>query len=120
MSRDLSTKTTNHGREVNRSAPIGEQLKFAIANKLLLRVSYNEAARVVEPHDYGVQKGREKLLAYQLRRIAGSPRRDVSGWRLLDIEKIGDCEVLDETFRGSRGDSHQRHYKWDLLYARVT
>jgi hypothetical protein len=27
---------------------------------------------------------------------------------------------LDETFPGSRGQSHQRHIEWDILYARVT
>jgi hypothetical protein len=98
--------------DVNRSGSIDAQLRFAIAKKLLIQVTYGEAARVLEPHDYGLQKGAPKLLAYQVRRSGGAPGRSLTGWRLLDVAKIGDCVVLDETFPGSRGDSHQHHYKW--------
>jgi hypothetical protein len=28
--------------------------------------------------------------------------------------------VTDQTFAGSRGQSHQQHFQWDTLYARVT
>jgi hypothetical protein len=105
--------------EVNHSGSVDEQLRFAIASKLLIQVSYSGSTRVVEPHDYGVQKGTRKLLAYQLRRTGGTQGKAVSGWRLLDVEKIEGCLVLEEAFRGSRGESHQHHYVWDLVYARV-
>ena len=32
-------------------------MRFAIAGKRLLEVGYNGSVRLVEPHDYGMQKG---------------------------------------------------------------
>jgi hypothetical protein len=103
---------------VNRSGSLDEQLRFAIANRLLLQVRYDGRTRVVEPHDYGVQKGTTRLLAYQ-RRGTDRPGRSVSGWRLFDASKLEAAVVLEEAFQGSRGPSHQHHYVWDLVYARV-
>jgi hypothetical protein len=73
----------------------------------------------VEPHDYGVQKGQTKLLVYQLSELAAPRGPRAEGWRLLDLPKFESCDVLDTTFPGSRGEAHQRHYTWDVLYARV-
>ena len=36
---------------------IDEQLRFAITNKRLVKLSYSGSLRYLEPHDYGVQKG---------------------------------------------------------------
>jgi hypothetical protein len=94
------------------------QLRFAIANKRLLRFTYDGATRVAEPHDYGVRGGETKVLAYQ-REKAGRKSDDVRGWRWLDISKIQDCVVLEDTFRGSRHAADQQHHQWDVLYARV-
>jgi hypothetical protein len=38
--------------------------------------------------------------------------------RLLGLEYIGVCKVLEQTFPGSRGDSHQQHLNWDAVFAR--
>jgi hypothetical protein len=103
--------------DANRS--IDEQLRFAIANKRLIQLRYHGHLRVAEPHDYGVQKGTTKLLIYQVRGPASAQRSDVRGWRLLEVSKIDGCLVLEETFPGSRGPSHQHHYVWDVVYARV-
>jgi|SRR5215471_5327746 len=94
------------------------QLRFAIAHKRLLRFTYDGATRVAEPHDYGVRKGEDKLLAYQ-REKAGRKTPDARGWRWLDTAKIQDCSVLDDTFDGSRQEADQHHHHWDVLYARV-
>lgn len=99
---------------------LDEQLRFAIAHRRLMEVSYGGSLRVVEPHDYGVQKGTPRILVYQRTRSGGSPRKEVRGWRLLDVPKIAGCAVLEETFRGSRREAHQDHYAWDVLYARVS
>jgi hypothetical protein len=93
-----------------------DELRFAIANKRLLKCTYDTRSRVAEPHDYGLLHGVAKLLAYQIR--GGRP--PVPGWRLLEVSKIEELVVLEQTFRGSRGQAHQRHYPWDTLYARVT
>lgn len=86
----------------------------------LISLTYAGRLRVVEPHDYGVHKRSTMLLAYQLRESGSTRRARVGGWRLFDVSKIEACSVLDETFRGSRGESHQHHYAWSVLYARVT
>lgn len=104
--------------DVDQSQSIDEQLRHAIANKRLVELSYHGHRRVAEPHDYGVQNGRVRLLAYQVRG-ASSTRRSASGWRLLDVSKISRCEVLEETFSGTRGAAHQDHLVWDAVYARV-
>lgn len=98
---------------------LGERIRFAIENRRLITVGYSGSSRVVEPHDYGVQNGRERLLVFQLRGPA-RPSRTPLGWRLLDLQKIELLTVLDETFAGSRGHSHSDHYQWGIVYARVT
>ena len=74
--------------------------------------------RVVEPHDYGVLHGHERLLVYQ-RRGPARPGHPRVGWRLLDPARIDALVVLGDGFEGSRGQSHSAHHEWDRLYARV-
>jgi hypothetical protein len=97
---------------------LDHQLRFAIANKRLIRFTYDGAVRVAEPHDYGVRDGAAKLLAFQ-REKAGSKAPDVRGWRWLETSKIQDCVVLEDSFRGTREAAQQHHQVWDILYARV-
>ncbi len=94
-------------------------LRLAIASKRLIQFRYDESPRVAEPHDYGIQNGSTRLLAYQLR---GPVRlgKKVVGWRNFDVSRMDDCVVLEETFPGSRGRFHVEHLKWDILYARVS
>lgn len=94
------------------------QLRFAIANKRLIRFTYYSAVRVAEPHDYGVRDGVTKVLAFQ-REKAGRKGDDARGWRWLETSKILDCVVLEDTFRGTRESAEQHHHEWDVLYARV-
>ena len=98
---------------------IDEQLRHAIENKRLIDVSYNGKRRIVEPHDYGIHNGVERLLVYQLRSMPASSDRQATGWRLLDVSKIQSCVALTESLRGSRGQAHRNHLKWEILYARV-
>ena len=91
---------------------LDERIRFAIEHRRLVRVVYLSKARVVEPHDYGVQKGATKLLVYQ--------RQPTEGWRMLELPKCESCEPLERTFPGSRGGAHRRHFTWDAVYARVT
>jgi len=96
-----------------------EPLRLAIASKRVIQFRYNGSPRVAEPHDYGVQKGIVKLLAYQLRGPVRAPGKDVTGWRLFHVSRIEECVVLEETFAGSRGQYHLNHLTWDVVYARV-
>ena len=92
-------------------------LRFAIENKRLIFFSYNARWRVAEPHDYGMKNGAAKLLVYQVR---GESTSGMRGWKLLDVEKIQQLAILEETFRGTRVRPEQHHMKWDEVFARVT
>lgn len=96
---------------------LDRDLRFAIANRRLLQLTYNSQLRIVEPHDYGRRRGGLRLLAYQLR---GASTRSTPEWRDFDVAKIEAWTVLDEAFAGSRGGAHQRHKDWDEVFARVT
>lgn len=98
---------------------LDSRVRFAITHKRLIAVVYHGSARVAEPHDYGVQGGIERVFVYQLRALAPSGTQGGAGWRLLTASEIEDCEVLEQTFPGSRGRSHHKHLKWDVVYARV-
>ena len=97
---------------------VDDRIREAIAERRLVEVGYKRRQRVVEPHDYGCQKGADRLLVYQLS-AAASFGQDAAGWRLLDVSRIESLVVLDTAFRGSRRESSRDHYKWDVLYARV-
>jgi hypothetical protein len=97
---------------------LDERIRRAVAEKRLLEIRYKRAVRLAEPHDYGVIDGTERLLIFQLH--GPDSGKGAVGWRLLDVVKIESCVVTDQTFAGSRGQSHQQHYQWETLYARVT
>ena len=94
------------------------RIRFAIAHRRLIEVSYQRFVRKAEPHDYGVQNGVDRLLIYQLRGPA-RPGHSPVGWRLLDVSKIESLAVLDEEFPGSRPNQQQAHHQWSTIYARV-
>ena len=106
-------------REIDDDAPVPAKLRFAIAHKRLLGLEYNARLRVAEPHDFGAMNGTSKLLVYQLLVDGAAEGTRAQGWRLLDVGKIGACKVLEQTFAGSRGDSHEQHMRWDAVFARV-
>lgn len=106
-------------REIDDDAPVPAKLRFAIAHKRLLGLEYNARLRVAEPHDFGAMDGTSKLLVYQLLVDGAADGDRTLGWRLLDVGKIAVCKVLEQTFAGSRGDSHREHMRWDAVFARV-
>ena len=48
-----------------------------------------------EPHDYGIQKGIERLLAFQLSESRTRTERD---WRDLHLADIHNLRVLEQRF----------------------
>jgi hypothetical protein len=101
------------------SQSLDERLRFAIAHKHLIEVLYHGSTRLAEPHDYGVYKGIERLLVFQVRGSAPS-EHSAKGWRLFDTSQIEECLVLVKSFDGTRGLAHERHLVWDIVYARVS
>jgi predicted DNA-binding transcriptional regulator YafY len=91
----------------------------AITDKRLIEFVYKVGrTRIVEPHEYGVRRGVEYLLGYQ---ISGETRSGVShGWKWFDVVHIRHLRVLERRFAGTRADSAQHHRTWDTVFARVT
>jgi hypothetical protein len=97
---------------------VNSALVIAISGKRLIEFVYKGGRpRIAEPHDYGVRKGVEGLLAYQ---ISGESRSGTPNcWKHFDVEDMRQLRVLDRQFPGSRADSSQHHGQWDKLFARV-
>jgi hypothetical protein len=64
-----------------------------------------------------VKAGLPKLLVYQVR---GESASVVRGWKLLDVAKVQQLAILDETFRGTRVKPEQHHMQWDEVFVRVS
>jgi hypothetical protein len=95
---------------------INPEIYNAIDEARLLRRLYKNRERIVEPHDYGIQNGVAKLLAYQ---VAGSSSHRLPNWRWMEEELISDIHILDGTFPGGRPAPSGKHHKWDKLFIRV-
>jgi hypothetical protein len=95
---------------------IDELLRTAIEQRRLIRLVYHHKERVVEPHDYGIQNGSPKLLAYQ---VAGSSSGKLPNWRWMETDLISDVHLLNRTFPGGRSTSSGKHHSWDKLFIRV-
>src|SRR5271168_309240 len=105
------------GRDRMGVDPELDQLLYrAIDDKHLLRFTYKQNERVVEPHDYGVQKGIARLLCWQ---IGGKSAGRIPGWRLIDVAGMQNCEMQDQLFSGGRDGPSGQHHQWDKLFIRV-
>lgn len=91
-------------------------LRTAIQEKRLIELVYTKKRRIIEPHDYGIYKGSEKLLAYQ---VGGESSSKLPNWRLMEIERMTDVRLLERKFRGGRPEPSGRHHQWDQLFFRV-
>jgi len=96
---------------------IDELLRTAITQKRQIRFWYHGAERVAEPHDYGIQSGKTRLLAYQTGGRSKSGR--LPAWRLVDVEGMTQLELLEKTFSGNRPAPSGRRHQWEKLFIRV-
>jgi predicted DNA-binding transcriptional regulator YafY len=94
---------------------LNQLIRDAIDQKHLIRFRYQEKERIVEPHDYGIQKGIHRLLSWQ---VGGQSSGRLPGWRWFDVGNMHDIEVLDKTFAGNR-DVSGKHHQWDEIFVRV-
>jgi predicted DNA-binding transcriptional regulator YafY len=96
---------------------VHQRILTAVHERRLLRFSYQGKERIVEPQDYGIQKGVVNLFAYQTAGESSSSR--LPDWRKFAVLSMSSVELLDETFPGSRSVPSQKHQEWDVLFARV-
>ena len=79
---------------------MNQEIIEAIENKNLIEFNYDGEARVVEPHCYGLStKGNEVLRAYQ---VDGYSSSGNMGWKMYDIGKADEINVLKDTFDNAR------------------
>jgi hypothetical protein len=93
-----------------------QRILAAIHQKQLLSFSLDGKARIAEPHDYGIQNGKVRLLVFQ---IGGASSGPLPGWRWIEIPRMSETELLTQTFVGNRIAPSGNHQKWDILFARV-
>jgi len=95
---------------------LDQLLRRAIEERYLIRFRYKGKERIVEPHDYGIQKGIDRLLCWQVGGQSGNP---IPGWRLIDVADMQNCEILDRQFGGGR-EVPGKHHRWEKVFIRVT
>lgn len=94
-----------------------ELLRVAIAERRQIRFWYDGKERIAEPHDYGMQKGKERLLAFQT--DGSSNSGPLPAWRLVDVSRMTQLEILEKTFPGNRPAPSGRRHNWERLFIRV-
>lgn len=98
------------------ASTIDALLRTAIEQKRLIRFTYKDKPRVVEPHDYGVHNGSIKLFGYQVGGVSSEP---LPNWRWTLVNSISHLDVLNRTFPGRRPTASGKHHRWDQIYIRV-
>jgi hypothetical protein len=112
-----SLRVIRHPAPANVDPAVHQLILTAIHEKRLFRFTYHDKERIVEPQDYGIQKGIVNLFTYQIAGESSSSR--LPDWRKFAILSMSNLELLDEIFPGSRSVPSQKHQEWDVLFARV-
>lgn len=112
-----SLHVIRHPAPANVDPSIHQQILTAIHERRLLRFIYHDKERIVEPQDYGIQKGIAHLFTFQTAGESSSSR--LPDWRKFAVLSMSSVELLDDTFNGSRSVPSQKHQEWDVLFARV-
>jgi predicted DNA-binding transcriptional regulator YafY len=112
-----SVHVIRHPAPANIDPAVHQLILTAIHEKRLLRFTYHGKERIVEPQDYGIQKGTANLFTYQIAGESGSSR--LPDWRKFAVLSMSCLELLDQTFPGSRSVPSQKHQEWDVLFARA-
>jgi hypothetical protein len=99
------------------SQSLHESLYAAIQTRRLVRFLYSGKLRIAEPHDFGMLSGRARLFCYQIGGESGTGR--LPDWRLFDVPRISNFEVLERTFPGNRPIPSSKHHQWEKLFIRV-
>jgi hypothetical protein len=92
-------------------------IRRAITEKKLLRFSLDGGARIAEPHDYGVRKGKVQLLVFQVSGASRSGR--LPDWRWVDLSRATDFAVLEQSFPGRQMTLSENRVTWEQLFLRV-
>ena len=75
-----------------------------------MRLHYQEKEKTVEPHDYGIQKGVVRLLAFSNCWFQSRPTSELA---VVGQRQNFDVQLFDQTFPGGRPS--RKHHTWDEL-----
>lgn len=92
-------------------------IEEAIRHHRLLQLRYGGYERVVEPHIFGKSGGIVRLLCFQL--SGGTASGGLPQWRLLAVDRISGCVMLDAPFAGSRPNSEEG-FRFEAIFAVVS
>jgi len=82
----------------------------AIAQRMLLELTYHGERRTVEPHIYGIDtKGHDALLTYQ---VTGAK----TGWRMLHVSEIHGLIITNNGFSGPRGRGNAKQFSQVFIH----
>ena len=95
---------------------LDQLLREAIAKKNLIRFRYKGNERLAEPHDYGIQNLLIRLLCWQ---VGGRSGGRLPGWRLINVDDMQNCEMIEQRFGGNREVPTGGHHRWDKVFIRV-
>jgi hypothetical protein len=90
----------------------------SIEERCHVRFFYDAKRRVAEPHDYGIQNGKVRLLVYQFAGESNSGR--LPAWRLVDVDGVSELQILNSKFPGNRPAPSGQPHKWDQIFIRVS
>lgn len=113
----ITDDMTAHSESGTFSASADEAIRRAITERRLIQFTLDGGARVAEPHDYGVRKGKAQLLVFQVSGASRSGR--LPDWRWVDLSRATDFQVLDSSFAGGRNVPSGKHAGWEQLFLRV-
>lgn len=96
---------------------MNEMIWYAILGKRKISFDYNGHRRIIEPHVYGMKKGKDQI---QVRQVGGqtSDGETLPVWRRMNLEGVTNMKILDETFPG-RIEVKGLHSRFDKIYVIV-
>lgn len=93
-------------------------IRRAIAGRRLITFTYDNLARIAEPHVYGTKGGVVQMLVYQ---VGGQSRSGgLPNWRRVDVDRIVGLQIMDEIFAGPRQYPSGEHSIWDQRFLIVS
>src|ERR1700716_327411 len=102
-----SLRVIRHSAPATVDPAVHDLILTAIHERRLLRFKYHGKPRIVEPQDYGIQKGVVHLFTFQIGGESSSSR--LPDWRKFAVQSMSDVELLNQNFPGSGSVPSQRH-----------
>lgn len=89
----------------------------AIEKQKVIQFYYENELRIVEPHCYGITTaGNEGLRSFQIDGYSSSGKM---GWKMYDLNKAENIEILEETFSNPRSGYKKGDKGMDEIFSEL-